>query len=117
MTDTDRPAGKVDPSPDVSALKDAITKQGDVIKALKAEKAPKEKIQPEVDRLLALKEEFKRLSLKETEEKHKNRFDRSQLESMLLKRFFYAPSFEIYGGMCGIQHTRRLESDLSEGAG
>ncbi|KAH8927434.1 glycyl-tRNA synthetase [Atractiella rhizophila] len=28
-------------------------------------------------------------------------FDRSQLEQLLLKRFFYAPAFEIYGGVAG----------------
>ncbi|KNC96480.1 glycine-tRNA ligase [Spizellomyces punctatus DAOM BR117] len=102
MTDTDRPTGSADPAPDITALKDAIAKQGDVVKALKAEKAPKERLQPELDRLLALKEELKQLLLKEAQENEKNKFDRSGLESLLIKRFFYAPSFQIYGGIAGL---------------
>lgn len=30
------------------------------------------------------------------------KFDRSALEQMLIKRFFYAPSFSIYGGVAGL---------------
>ncbi|KAJ1652746.1 Glycine--tRNA ligase 1, mitochondrial [Dispira simplex] len=30
------------------------------------------------------------------------KFDRSELESLLTKRFFYAPSFSIYGGVAGL---------------
>lgn len=29
-------------------------------------------------------------------------FDRARLESLLSRRFFYAPAFEIYGGACAI---------------
>ncbi|KAI8920193.1 hypothetical protein DFJ77DRAFT_507576 [Powellomyces hirtus] len=84
----------------LEAVKNAMIKQGDVVKALKAAKTAKEQVQPEVDKLLALKEQFKQLSLLDDGEGSK--FDRASLESLLLKRFFYAPSFEIYGGIAGL---------------
>jgi ribosome-binding protein aMBF1 (putative translation factor) len=84
---------------DIKSLSDAelaaeLTKQADTIKALKAKKVAKAEIQPHVDRLLALKTET---ALREEASKEK-KFDRQGLESLLLKRFFYAPSFSIYGG-------------------
>ncbi|KAJ3024282.1 Glycine--tRNA ligase 1, mitochondrial [Thoreauomyces humboldtii] len=82
----------------LNEVKEAYAKQGDVVKALKAGKASKDRVQPEVDRLLELKEQLKQLSLKDEGPK----FDRASLESLLLKRFFYAPAFEIYGGIGGL---------------
>ncbi|KAJ3154890.1 Glycine--tRNA ligase 1, mitochondrial [Geranomyces michiganensis] len=86
------------PQAQLEEVKAALTKQGDVVKALKAAKTPKEEVQPEVEKLLALKEQFKQLSLADATPK----FDRQSLESLLLKRFFFAPSFEIYGGIAGL---------------
>lgn len=37
-------------------------------------------------------------------------FDKSRLEALLNRRFFYAPAFEIYGGVCAT-----LTLDLHEG--
>ncbi|KAI8823554.1 uncharacterized protein EV422DRAFT_493603 [Fimicolochytrium jonesii] len=90
---------QTDSKSQLDATKDAVTKQGEVVKKLKLEKASKEQIQPEVDKLVALKEQLKQLSLKED---GADKFDRATLESVLLKRFFYAPSFEIYGGIAGL---------------
>ena len=70
----------------------AITHQADVIKALKAQKVSKQEIEPQVQQLLNLKQELsQRTTLK-------HEFDRSALESLLVKRFFISPSFQIYGG-------------------
>lgn len=47
-----------------------------------------------------------KLKLKEVEKatlaSNNNAFDRQAMESLLTKRFFIAPSFEIYGGVAGI---------------
>ncbi|KAI9098701.1 hypothetical protein DFS34DRAFT_86393 [Phlyctochytrium arcticum] len=101
MADSDRPTGIPNGQPDLAAVKDAISKQGDVVKALKAEKATKEKIQPELDRLLSLKKDLEALTLNESQ-KPKSKFDRTGLDGLLIKRFFYSPSFEIYGGIAGL---------------
>ncbi|KAJ3064911.1 Glycine--tRNA ligase 1, mitochondrial [Podochytrium sp. JEL0797] len=86
-----------------SALSDpelvaAIEKQGDVLKGLKAQKTPKDALVPHVDRLVSLKAELAARMAKSNTKK----FDRGALEEMLLKRFFYAPSFAIYGGVAGL---------------
>ncbi|KAJ3112047.1 Glycine--tRNA ligase 1, mitochondrial [Phlyctochytrium bullatum] len=84
---------------DDDALHAEIAKQGDLIKALKAKKVAKDELQVHVDRLVSLKAEAaERLESK----KVKNKFDRTVLEGLLLKRFFYAPSFAIYGGVAGL---------------
>jgi glycyl-tRNA synthetase len=71
----------------------AIAKQQDKIKALKATKADKALLQPLISELTGLKEKLKSLNLS---------FDRTQLESVLAKRFFVTPSFAIYGGVAGL---------------
>ncbi|KAJ3327267.1 Glycine--tRNA ligase 1, mitochondrial [Blyttiomyces sp. JEL0837] len=88
---------------DIKSITDAnllaeIAKQGDVIKALKGQKVPKDELQPHVDRLVALKAE----AAIRAEARNEKKFDRAGLESLLLKRFFYAPSFAIYGGVTGL---------------
>jgi glycyl-tRNA synthetase len=80
----------------VDELEQKIILQGDKIKAMKAKKLTKDEIQPEVDELLKLKALLKELQLTEKP------FDRQQLESVLAKRFFVAPSFQIYGGIAGL---------------
>lgn len=92
---------------DAAALDTAIHKQGDHIRHLKSTGATKEQLGPEIDRLNLLKEEkVKREAEKGEPEAEKvpepAKFDRSALESVLLKRFFYAPAFGIYGGVAGL---------------
>ena len=82
---------------DDNAVEAALARQADVVKAFKARKATKTEVQPEIDALLALKAEAaKRLKTAASRSDH---FDRAALESLLAKRFFIAPSFQIYGGM------------------
>ncbi|KAJ3193293.1 Glycine--tRNA ligase 1, mitochondrial [Irineochytrium annulatum] len=78
----------------------AIAAQGDLIKGLKGKKTPKDQLQQHVDKLVALKAELAKKV--EASKGSKDRFDRSALEGLLLKRFFYAPSFAIYGGVAGL---------------
>ena len=49
-----------------------------------------------------------KLKLKEVEKSslESNAFDRQAMESLLTKRFFIAPSFEIYGGVAGMHMLR-----------
>jgi glycyl-tRNA synthetase len=80
----------------IDDLEAKIILQGDKIKAMKAQKLSKDEIQPAVDELVKLKTLFKELQMTEKQ------FDRQQLESVLAKRFFVAPSFQIYGGIAGL---------------
>ncbi|KAK5671496.1 Glycine--tRNA ligase 1, mitochondrial [Batrachochytrium dendrobatidis] len=85
---------------DDNAVEAALARQADVVKAFKARKATKTEVQPEIDALLALKAEAaKRLKTAASRSDH---FDRAALESLLAKRFFIAPSFQIYGGIAGL---------------
>ena len=70
--------------------------QADVIRRLKSESAPKLEIQSAVAELKARKKalEKREAELIPVEEK----FDRSGLEDLLKRRFFYGQSFAIYGG-------------------
>jgi glycyl-tRNA synthetase len=80
----------------MEALALEIAKQGDLIKAEKAKGTSKQDLAPMVAHLVELKEKLKQLSMGE------KTFDRQQLEAVLTKRFFIAPSFEIYGGVAGL---------------
>lgn len=42
--------------------------------------------------------QFIRMTSTQSINKHAHPFDRSQIEGLLIKRFFYAPAFEHYGG-------------------
>ena len=70
--------------------------QGDLVRQLKADNRPKLEIQEAVAELKVRK---KALEKKEKEVAPKEKvFDRSGLETLLKRRFFYAPAFAIYGG-------------------
>ncbi|KAI9313324.1 hypothetical protein DFJ73DRAFT_884885 [Zopfochytrium polystomum] len=85
---------------DDAALISEIEKQGEKVKRGKAQGKSKEYMQSSVDQLLALKNELaKREAAKASSAK---KFDRTTLEGLLLKRFFYAPAFSIYGGVTGL---------------
>lgn len=70
--------------------------QADVVRRLKSESAPKLEIQAAVAELKVRKKalEKKEVELMPKEEK----FDRSGLEDLLKRRFFYTQSYAIYGG-------------------
>ncbi|KAJ3062150.1 Glycine--tRNA ligase 1, mitochondrial [Quaeritorhiza haematococci] len=85
-----------------------IESQGTLVRVLKAQnkESPSDdlklRIAAEVDKLKKLKAEREPIAAAAEAARKKDEFDRAGLESMLLKRFFYAPSFSIYGGVAGL---------------
>ena len=58
---------------------------------------PKEALKDDILNLTNLKQQLLALLTAD-----KSVFDRAALESVLTKRFFYVPSFQIYGGIAGL---------------
>jgi len=84
---------------EVTAARAAVKEQGDLVKKLKEEKG----LQADID--LAVKELKARKKVLEQKELLLNppeKFDRAKCENLLKRRFFYAPSFEVYGGVAGL---------------
>lgn len=86
----------MDASPEQQALEVAIAALAAKVRDLKANKADKDTIQAALEELLQKK--------KELAEKFppKKEFDRKSFEDLMRRRFFYAPAFEIYGGVAGL---------------
>lgn len=84
---------------ELAALEKAIEEQGAKVRAMKGNKAPKEETKVEIDILNGLKAKLAEKTPKKAEEKG---FNRASFEDTLKRRFFYAPSFEIYGGVAGL---------------
>lgn len=85
----------------LEALEALSLKQGESVRQLKAANAGKPVVDAEVEVLKLVKAA---LSLKLAEKKRledSKKFDRATFESVLTKRFFFAPSFQIYGGKLG----------------
>lgn len=80
-------------------LRCAVKEQGDLIRSLKASGAPELDIKKAVNELKLRKKvlEDKELQLAPPEDD----FDRSRMEDLLKRRFFYDQSFAIYGGVTG----------------
>jgi glycyl-tRNA synthetase (class II) len=82
-------------------LKAEIERQAAKVTQLKAAASSgKPELQSEIDKLVALKKQLAALELTSTSPSAPAapKFDRGALEELLKKRFFYAPSFGIYGG-------------------
>lgn len=85
-------------------LKVEIERQAAKVTQLKAASTTgKPELQSEIDKLVALKKQLAALELSSIPSAVtapvEPKFDRAGLEELLKKRFFYAPSFGIYGGM------------------
>lgn len=83
----------------LAPLRASVKSQGDLVRKLKEEKAPELDIKKAVAELKARKKvlEDKELSLAPSDEV----FDRSKMEDLIKRRFFYDQSFAIYGGITG----------------
>lgn len=79
-----------------------ITNQGEEVRKLKKEKADSSKIAEAVKRLLELKAKLKAKVEEVNAGNEKIKEFRSGLEDLLLRKFFYVPSAEIYGGVGGL---------------
>ncbi|CAH3017408.1 unnamed protein product [Porites evermanni] len=81
-------------------LRKSVKEQGDLVRKLKEENAPANDLE------VAIKELKVRKKALETKEKElapkQEKFDRAKLEDLLKRRFFFVPSFEIYGGVAGL---------------
>lgn len=81
-------------------LRKSLKEQGDLVRKLKAENAPAPDLEVAIKELKVRKKAF------ETKEKEmapkQEKFERSKLEDLLKRRFFFVPSFEIYGGVAGL---------------
>lgn len=81
-------------------LRKSLKEQGDLVRKLKAENVPVPDLEVAIKELKVRKKAF------ETKEKEmapkQEKFDRSKLEDLLKRRFFFVPSFEIYGGVAGL---------------
>jgi len=84
---------------EVEACRASVKDQGDLVKKMKEEGAPKADVALAVKELKARK---KILEGKELELDPPDNFDRTKMEETLKRRFFYAPAFEIYGGVAGL---------------
>ena len=67
------------------------------MRRLKEEGRPKLEVQAAVAELKARKKALEQREIQLTPKEEK--FDRSKLDDLLKRRFFYTPSFSIYGGM------------------
>ena len=83
----------------LAPLRLSVKEQGDLVRQMKADKAPELDVKKAVAELKSRKKvlEDKELSLRPVEHK----FDRSKMEDLLKRRFFYDQSFAIYGGVTG----------------
>jgi len=83
----------------LAPLRAAVKEQGDLVRQLKADKAPELEVKKAVAELKTKKKvlEDKELALRPAQAK----FDRTKMEDTLKRRFFYDQSFAIYGGVTG----------------
>merc|ERR1712180_42316 len=84
---------------EVAKCRAAVREQGDLVKSMKSSNAPKADVDLAVKELKARK---RTLEQKELQLDPPEKFDRGKLEDLLKRRFFYAPAFEIYGGVAGL---------------
>lgn len=79
-----------------------VAAQGNAVRDLKAAKASKEDIKAAVDKLLSLKKQLEVKMAELNKEKDAAKAHRAGFEDVMLRKFFYVPSFEIYGGVAGL---------------
>lgn len=84
----------------LAPLRAAVLEQGNIVKQLKSEKAPEIDIQRAVSELKARKSVLDNKI--ESSLPKDAKIDRSKMEDLLKRRFFYDQSFAIYGGVNGL---------------
>ncbi|EDQ88108.1 uncharacterized protein MONBRDRAFT_37647 [Monosiga brevicollis MX1] len=88
------------PTSDLSRedLEAQVAQQGSLVRELKKSKAPTEEIKAAVAELLRRKEAMAAFDAANA----RPQFDKQGFEDLMKRRFFFAPSFEIYGGVAGL---------------
>lgn len=90
---------------DLAAVNKALENQKNVVRKLKEEKASKEALGPEIEKLNDLKkkvEEAERSLEDSLKPKNKLADQRKAFEDLLRRRFIVGQAFEIYGGVAGL---------------
>lgn len=84
----------------LAPLREAVKKQGVVVRSLKESNASDIEVKKAVGELKALKKQLddKELALQPPSET----FNRSKFADLMIRRFFYDQSFSIYGGVAGL---------------
>eukprot|EP00300_Choanocystis_sp_HF-7_P030623 c39499_g1_i1.p1 GENE.c39499_g1_i1~~c39499_g1_i1.p1 ORF type:complete len:694 (+),score=202.40 c39499_g1_i1:39-2084(+) len=88
-----------DTEKEILALQAAITKQAEIVRELKEANAAKDKLKHPVEELKRLKTALETLTQSNVS---KFNLDRAACEDLLKRRFFFTPSFSIYGGVKGL---------------
>lgn len=83
-------------------LSQDLSAQGNVVRELKTKKAPEADIKAAVAKLLKLKEKLAGEMAEKNKEKDASKAFRAGFEDVMLRKFFYVPAFEIYGGVAGL---------------
>src|SRR5690606_31144426 len=79
--------------------KDNLAKQGNIVREAKQKKMSKEELAPLIEKLKQLQKTVSELTAKWREaDPNKLHIDKKEFESLLTRRFFVVPAFEIYGG-------------------
>jgi len=86
----------------LAPLQASVKEQGDIVKKLKEDSAPKNDIAVAVTELKARKKLLENKMLEYSKKEETKIFERSKLEDLLKQRFFYDQSFSIYGGVNGL---------------
>lgn len=87
----------------LKACKERLIKQSALVRHLKADGIQsKDKLGPEISALTQIKAELAKLELQSGKIDKEPAFDRTAFEELLKRRFYYAPSFQIYGGVSGL---------------
>lgn len=86
----------------LAPLRASVKEQGDIVRQLKADDAPTVDLQRAVAQLKARKKLLEDKELELMSASHQDDFDRSKLDDLVKRRFFYDQSFAIYGGVQGL---------------
>lgn len=86
----------------MSSLGTQIGQQGDLVRQLKADKASKDQITAAISQLKELKLKLEEELKVNSAGKDATKAFRAGFEDLMLRKFFYVPSFEIYGGVGGL---------------
>lgn len=89
-----------EPVVDLDTLRAAVTKQGALVRQLKADGAPGASVQAAVEELQGLRKKLDALEV--SDDSNKWKVNKKALEDTLIRRMFVVPSFEIHGGVAGL---------------
>ena len=87
---------------DIDALAAAVTSQGAKVRTLKKENTGSEILQAEIAKLKDLKSQLEKAKKIEEEKNASTKFNRVAFDTMVIRKMFVVPAFEIHGGVSGL---------------